>query len=263
MNLPRPPKKCKKPIPKNTIKISKRKIQKDNKLFNHVLSVVDKKIQDRILSFSIEIFKKYTTEEIRRMIEVYESIETFVKIANNIYKIVYKVNEFTKEAEPEFVLQKDDEDTLKKYKQDYHKHKKIYDKYNLQEVETPPKICFGEIQEIADNNFHFVKRGEKTAISLLYKKEKSKAKLKRLILTNWDESQQALLEVKSSTIKPFKKVTEQLALKEDMSLEDWKSTYQELFSSILEKDKKTFSENTKILQIEFRVEKIIDAEVRI
>ena len=47
MNLPRPPKKYKKPIPKNTIRISKRKIQKDNKLFNHVLSVVDKKIQDR------------------------------------------------------------------------------------------------------------------------------------------------------------------------------------------------------------------------
>ena len=195
------------------------------------------------------------------MIEAYESIEIFVKIANNIYKIVYKVNEFIKEAEPEFVLQKDDEDTLKKYKQDYHKHKKIYDKYNLQEVETPPKICFKETQEIADNNFHLVKRGEKTAISLLYKKEKSEAKLKRIILTNWDESQQALLEVKSSTIKPFKKVTEQLSLKEDMSLEDWKSTYQELFSSILEKDKKTFSENTKILQIEFRVVKILDLEV--
>ena len=261
MSLPRPPKKRKKAIPKNTYKISLEKIKKDNKLFNHVLSVVDKKIQDRILSFAVEIFKKYTTEEIRRMIEVYESIETFVKIANNIYKIVYKVNEFVQEFEPEFVLQEDNEETLKKYNQDYYKHKKIYDKYNLQEVEMPPKICFGETQEIADNNFHLVKRGEKTAFSFLYKNGKSKAKLKRLILTNWDKSQQVLLEVKSSTIKQFKKVTEQLALKEDVSLEVWKSTYQGLFSSILEKDKKTFSENTKILQIEFRVVKIIGAEV--
>ncbi|MBQ8749274.1 MAG: ASCH domain-containing protein [Clostridia bacterium] len=248
---------------------NKQNVKNDKIIFmDKTLEILEEKIKDKIIDFAIELIKENSSQEIRKIVDTYQTIETYVKIAKKIYKLIVYVDKQLNKTIIKYELQENNHSNLKKYKQDYRQHRCVYDKYkNLCNLKTKSvknlkEWYFGDNKQTANKLFFLVKRGIKTATSYLYDKQVFDKKiLNYSILTNWDNSQKILIKTTKRTILKFKDVSTEHAYKEgedDRTLQSWLTRHKALFASMLAEKGKTFSDSTKIVCEEFRIVKILN-----
>ncbi|MBQ4165609.1 MAG: ASCH domain-containing protein, partial [Oscillospiraceae bacterium] len=101
-----------------------------------------------------------------------------------------------------------------------------------------------------------VLRGKKRATTCLYTDDILPEKGEYCIITDWDGVPRCVTRVTRVQVIPFNEITLQQALKEgeDTTLEAWQETHRAVYIKNAEQLGFEFSENTKIVYEEFRVE---------
>ena len=249
-----------KPV-KRQITFSRTQIEKENnKLFKQFVSKVENTIKDKLIDFTLEIIKEHVSKDVQDVIETYQTIQKYIKIANKIYKIIIKLNKHLDIESIKYEKKQNNFYTRYRFNKDYQNHKKTYESYNdifnnhtylLNDLE---EWCLGDTKEMANQLFELVKSGIKTATSYLCKEKNHDNKFS--ILTNWDKSEKLLLETISINIVEFKNVSEEHAFKEgenDRTLENWKTIHKDFFENESKKNNIIFTDETKIVCEEFKV----------
>lgn len=111
----------------------------------------------------------------------------------------------------------------------------------------------GENKAESDYLFELVKQGKKTATSYLYDDTFS-VPCPYSILSNWDGTEELLIQTTKFYVVPFNEVTAMHAAKEGEgvgTLADWRTVHKAFFSKRLALQGKTFKEEQKIVCEEF------------
>jgi uncharacterized protein YhfF len=115
---------------------------------------------------------------------------------------------------------------------------------------------FGNTDKEADDLFHLVYDGKKTAISSIYSGTDIPKVGERSYITNSKGNSKVLIEITDVSIKRFSEIDKDHAQKEgegDLSLTYWKETHKKFFTEQLAKKGKKFAEDIQILCEEFKV----------
>lgn len=250
------------------LNLDKCKLRKEKcVIFDKTLEIFGEEFKDKITDFAVELIKKYTNKDLNNILSAYKTIDKYIKIANNIYKIIIKFDQSLNKTVIKFEIQENNNVNQNRYNNDYSKFKHVYDKYKslndfkIVELKDLKEWKFGTDKKDSDYLFELVKSGVKTAISYLYENQKLKKDLSNYsILTNWDKTQKILIETTKKNIIKFKDVSSEHAYKEgigDRSLQSWNILYRKFFTSILAKKNENFNDDIKIVCEEFKVVKII------
>lgn len=245
------------------IQISKEKIKDENKnLFSKVFKELDDYLKDKIIDFTVDLIKAHLNNDIVKIVDACQIIESYIKIANNIYKVLVKIDENLNETYVEYQKQDINKITKSKYKKELVKFRTVHQKYQkLSDIKTYIKNLeewhLGDNKEEADKLFKLVSKGKKTATSYLLVEDSQVSKVGEYsVLTNWDKTKKIVVMTTKISIVEFRNVTEEHAFKEgegDRTLQSWITIHKEFFSSILEKSGKKFTEDMKIVCEEFEV----------
>jgi len=114
----------------------------------------------------------------------------------------------------------------------------------------------GNTKEENDKLLALVKNSEKTATCSLYDNNNQSLVGEKYYITNSNETERILVQIKDVKIKKFCEVEKDFAIKEgegDLSLEYWRETHREFFGKELEKQGKKFNEDIILECEEFEV----------
>lgn len=235
-------------------------------MWDKTLNTVGDVLKDKILDFTLELIKENSNEELEKIIETYQTINKYVKIAKKIYKITVEIDKRINKFTVKYEQQPDNEFTQHNYQQDYYRHKNLYTKYEsianftIVDLSTLEVWHLGKDKKQANKLFKLVLKGKKVATSYLYKQNEKLIIGDYSILTNWNKSKQLLIKTTDINVVPFNKVTKQHARAEGegtKSLRYWRKVHKELFTEELKEKNITFTEDMQIVCEIFRIVKII------
>ncbi len=254
--------------PKTQPKINiKQQLKKSNSIiWDKALDSLSNTIKDKILDFTLELIKENTTEQIEKVIDTYQTIEKYIKVAQKIYKVIVEIDKKINKFSIKYEHQPNSVSSQLKYNNEYERHKKVYSKYenlsnlvviDLQNLEV---WHLGKNKKQANKLFKLVLKGKKIATSYLYNTTEKLINNTYSILTNWDKSKQLLILTTNIEIVRFNKVTKQHARNEGegtKTLRYWRKTHKKFFIEELAEKGQSFSEETLIVCETFRVVRIL------
>ncbi len=244
----------------------KQQLKKSNSIiWDKALDSLSNTIKDKILDFTLELIKENTTEQIEKVIDTYQTIEKYIKVAQKIYKVIVDIDKKINKFSIKYEHQPNSASSQLKYNNEYERHKKVYSKYenlsnlvviDLQNLEV---WHLGKNKKQANKLFKLVLQGKKIATSYLYDGNNPQTNTYN-ILTNWDKNKQILIQTTSIEVVPFNKVTKQHARNEGegtKTLRYWRKTHKKFFIEELAEKSQSFSEETLIVCEIFRVVRIL------
>lgn len=232
-------------------------------IWDKTLDGLSDAFKDKIVDLTLELIKNNTNEQIERIIDAYQTIEKYIKVAQKIYKVIIEINERINKFSIKYE-QQNDEDSKLKYNKEYEKNKAVY----LKHEDISNCIIFrdldvwrlGKNKKQANKLYKLVLKGKKIATSYLYNENEKLASNDYSILTNWDKNRQLLILTTNIEIVPFNKVTKQHVQNEGegtKTLRFWRKIHKKLFTKELEESKKLFTDETLIVCKTFKIERIL------
>lgn len=232
-------------------------------IWDKTLDGLSDAIKDKIVDLTLELIKNNTNEQIERIIDVYQTIEKYIKVAQKIYKVTIEINDKINKFSIKYE-QQNDEDSKLKYNKEYERNKAIYLKHegisNYIIIRDLVVWRLGKNKKRANKLYKLVLKGKKIATSYLYNENEKLACNDYSILTNWDKNRQLLILTTNIEIVPFNKVTKQHARNEGegtKTLRFWRKIHKKLFIEELEESKKLFTDETLIVCKTFRIVRIL------
>lgn len=235
-------------------------------IWDKTLNTLSDAVKDKIVDLTLELIKENTNEQIEKIIDTYQTVEKYIKVAQKIYKIIVEVDKKLNKLSIKYEQQPNDEFSQSKYKSEYEKHKTTYSKYenlskliiiDLQNLEI---WHLGKNKRQANKLFKLVLNGKKVATSYLYNENDKLTNGKYSILTNWNEKKQILIQTTNIDVIPFNKVTKQHARNEGegtKTLRYWRKVHKKFFAAELAKKQQSFSGEMLIVCETFYVVKIL------
>lgn len=254
--------------PQTQTKINiKQQLKKSNSIiWDKALDSLSNTIKDKIVDFTLELIKENTNEQIEKIIDTYQTIEKYIKVAQKFYKVIVEIDKKINKFSIKYEQQPNNESSQLKYNNEYERNKTVYSKYenisnlvvvDLQNLEV---WHLGKNKKQANKLFKLVLRGKKIATSYLYNENESPTNNSYSILTNWDKKKQILIQTTNIQVIPFNKVTKQHARNEGegtKTLRYWRKIHKKFFIEELAEKGQSFSEETLIVCETFRVVKIL------
>lgn len=245
----------------------KQLLKKSNSIiWDKALDNLSDTIKDKILDFTLELIKENSNEQIEKIIDTYQTIEKYTKVAQRFYRVIVEIDKKINKFCIKYEQQPNNENSQLKYNNEYERHKTIYLKYenisNLASIDLKNLEVWhlGKHKKQANKLFKLVLSGKKIATSYLYDKNESRINNSYSILTNWDKKKQVLIQTTNIQIVPFSKVTKQHARNEGegtKTLSYWRKIHKKIFVEELDENEKSFSKETLIVCETFRVVKIL------
>ena len=245
----------------------KQQLKKSNSIiWDKTLDGLSNGIKDNVIDFTLELIKENTNEKIEKIIDTYQTIEKYIKVAQKIYKVIVEINKKINKLCIKYEQQPNNEASQLKYNNEYERHKKVYSKYenlsnlvviNLQNLEV---WHLGKNKKQANKLFKLVLRGKKIATSYLYDENEKLTSGSYSILTNWDKKKQILIQTTNTEVVPFNKVTKQHARNEGegtKTLRYWRKIHKKFFIEELAEKGQSFSEEILIVCETFRIVRIL------
>lgn len=235
-------------------------------IWDKTLNSLSDAVKDKIVDLTLELIKENTNEQIEKIIDTYQTVEKYIKVAQKIYKIIVEIDKKLNKLSIKYEQQPNDEFSQLKYKSEYERHKTTYSKYedlsklviiDLQNLEI---WHLGKNKRQANKIFKLVLNGKKVATSYLYNENDKLTNGEYSILTNWDEKKQILIQTTNIDVIPFNKVTKQHAHNEGegtKTLRYWRKVHKEMFAEELAEKQRSFSEEILIVCETFHVVKIL------
>lgn len=241
----------------------KQELKKSNSIiWDKALDGLSNTIKDKILDFTLALIKENTTEQIEKIIDKYQTIEKYIKVAQKIYKVIVEIDKKINKFCIKYEQQPKNEASQLKFNTEYERHKKVYSKYenlsnlvviDLQNLEV---WHLGKNKKQANKLFKLVLSGKKIATSYLYNTTEKLINNTYSVLTNWDKNKQLLILTTNIEIVHFNEVTKQHAQNEGegtKTLRYWRKTHKKFFIEELDEKGQSFSEETLIVCETFRV----------
>ena len=243
--------------PKTQPKVNiKQQLKKSNSIiWDKTLDGLSDTIKDEIVDLTLELIKANTNEQVEKIIETYQTIEKYIKIAQKIYKVIIEIDKKINKLSIKYI-QQNNEDSQLKYNKEYENNKAMYLKHknildlaliDLQNLET---WSLGKNKKQANKLYKLVLNGKKIATSYLYNKNERLTNNVYSILTNWDKNRQSLILTTNIEIVPFNKVTKQHARNEGegtKTLRYWRKTHKRFFIEELAESEQFFTDETLIV----------------
>lgn len=98
-------------------------------IWDKTLNSLSDAVKDKIVDLTLELIKENTNEQIEKIIDTYQTVEKYIKVAQTIYKIIIEVDKKLNKLSIKHEQQPNDEFSQSKYKSEYEKHKTTYLKY--------------------------------------------------------------------------------------------------------------------------------------
>lgn len=245
----------------------KQELKKLNRIsWDKSLDNLNNKIKEKIIDFTLDLIKDNTNKQIEKIIDTYQTIEKYIKVAQKIYKVIVEIDKKMNKFSIKYEHQPNNESSQLKYNSEYERHKKVYSKYenlsnlvviDLQNLEV---WHLGKNKKQANKLFKLVLNRKKVATSYLYNENENLTNSSYSILTNWDKNKQILIQTTNIEVVPFNKITKKHARNEGegtKSLRYWRKIHKKFFIEEFAENGQSFSEETLIVCETFRIVRIL------